>query len=597
MAKTCSNHRTIWALTSSAALVLLSWSGPAQALNLGRLKVLSGLGEPLQAEVAVVEATAAELSGLQAQIAEPSLFSQSGMEFSPALQGATVSLQTREGLPFLVVQGQQPVKETFLDLILQAQWGNGGKLKRNYALLLNSMAPNRQSTIAPVSTDQLPVSAMPTQTVTSSFNAQAPQTPNAPAAVELRSDSLRTPTANSDGVPVYKFDTPNDAVSSTSAPALATAPRAPAVVASPAQRDDGPTEVKSGDTASEIAVRNLPASVSLDQMLVAMAKANPEAFIEGNVNLVRAGSTLRMPSSTEAQKVSRQEARQIVLAQTRDFVAYTQRLARSTIQVDQTSTNEMSGRLTTPDASVKESESKPDRLTLSQATVSDGQEAKIAKEQEGQDKQKELDALQKNMAELQDLAKSKDASPGVGVNLPQPEAKPAEAEASDQELSVSNLLEKLKSDPRTIGWAAALLALMLALAWWVRRGQKRANSRGMSYAPSYDDIPATANIQPGMESSVPSGMPAGLSGLNLDLNTPPNAPVPPSVAPMVMSPPPAAPAEPAATNDTSINKLQLAQQLLQQGEKDLARALLLSAIKSDNPQVQNQAMHTLNSLQ
>ena len=160
MAKTCSNHRTIWALTSSAALVLLSWSGPAQALNLGRLKVLSGLGEPLQAEVAVVEATAAELSGLQAQIAEPSLFSQSGMEFSPALQGATVSLQTREGLPFLVVQGQQPVKETFLDLILQAQWGNGGKLKRNYALLLNSMAPNRQSTIAPVSTDQLPVSAI-----------------------------------------------------------------------------------------------------------------------------------------------------------------------------------------------------------------------------------------------------------------------------------------------------------------------------------------------------------------------------------------------------------------------------------------------------
>ena len=48
MAKTSSNHRTTWALRSSAMLVLLAWGWPAQALNLGRLQVLSGLGEPLR---------------------------------------------------------------------------------------------------------------------------------------------------------------------------------------------------------------------------------------------------------------------------------------------------------------------------------------------------------------------------------------------------------------------------------------------------------------------------------------------------------------------------------------------------------------------
>ena len=575
MAKKSSKHRTTWALSTSAVLVLSAWSWPVHALNLGRLQVLSGLGDPLHAEVAVVDATAAELSGLQAQVAPAALFSQSGMEFNPALQGATVSLQTREGLPFLVVQGRQPVKDTFLDLILQAQWNNGGKLKRNYALLLNSITPQRQRTNEPVAAAQLPVqTAQP-------------------------ADKMPAPALNSDGVPVYKFDAP--AAASTPAASPASAVSAPAAQArSASSRAEGPVEVNTGDTASEIAVRNLPESVSLDQMLVAMAKANPEAFIEGNVNLVRAGTRLRMPSANDAQTVSRQEARQIVLAQTRDFVAYTQRLARSPVQVDQTSTNEMSGRLTAPEASVKEAEGKPDRLTLSQATVSDGQEVKIAKEQEGQDKQKELDALQKNMAELQDLAKNKEAGPGVGVNLPQPEAKPTEA-APDAKSS-SNVLEQLKNDPRTMGWAAALLAAMFALAWWVRRSHKRGNAGAMAYSPSYDDIPATANTAPSMEPSAPASMPAGLSGLNLDLNSPPNAPVPASVAPMVMSTSPApaqAPAAPVPTapNDTSANKLQLAQQLLQQGEKDLARALLLSAIKSNNASVQTQALQLLNTLQ
>jgi pilus assembly protein FimV len=493
------------------------------------------------------------------------------MEFSPALQGASVSLQTREGLPYLLVQGRQPVQDTFLDLILQAQW-SGGKLKRNYALLLNSMASNRPRAAAPVAATQLPVAA-----------ATPVQTTTATAAPE--------PSVNADDVPVYKFNTPA-APSANESIATSPAPAVQGNTTTTAHR--GPVAVNTGDTASEIAVRNLPESVSLDQMLVAMAKANPNAFIEGNVNLVRAGSSLRMPSANEAQQTSRQEASQIVMAHTRDFVAYTQRLARTPVQVDQTSTSEMSGRLSTPDTSVKNAESKPDRLTLSQATVSTEQEAKIAKAQEGKDKQQELDALQKNMAELQELAKNKDAGPGVGVNLPQPEnTAPAQA---TQPAENGSLLEKLQKDPRTVGWATALLAAMLALAWWVRRSQKRANPGGMAYSPSYDDVPATANTAPDLTPEQPpmaAAMPAGLSNLDLDLNSPPSAPVPPSVAPIVVAPA-AAPSQPA---DTGANKLQLAQQLLQQGEKDLARALLLSAIKSNNASVQTQALQLLNTLQ
>lgn len=547
MATSSSHNRTSWALRSSVMLVLVAWSWPAHALNLGRLQVLSGRGESLHVEVDVVQATAAELSSLQAQVAAPTLFAQSGMVFSPALRDARVSLQSHQGLPYLLVQGHQPVQEAFLDLIVQAQW-NGGKLIRNYALLL-SAAP-QQRTAEPVAAAQLPVTP----------NARpSPETPAMPAALQ----ALVPP-----------------------------APVVPAPAVNASVSTDGPVEVNTGDTASDIAVRNLPESVSLDQMLVAMAKANPNAFIEGNVNLVRAGSTLRMPSPNEAQGVSRQEARQMVMAHTRDFLAYTQRLARTPVRVDQASTSEMSGRLTSPDTSVKEAEGKPDRLTLSQATLSTAQEANIAKEQEGKDKQKELDALQKNLAELQDLATNKDTGPGVGVNLPQPEAKADDASAPTD---FGSLLKKLQQDSRIMAWAAALLAAMFALAWWVRRNQKVVRSSGMAYSPSFDDMPVTANTAPTLapESNIAATLPAGLSGLSLDLDSPPNAPVPPSVVPLVMHSPPSAP----AAADTNANKLQLAQQLLQQGEKDLARALLLSVIKSDNPHVQTQALQILNTLQ
>jgi pilus assembly protein FimV len=67
--------------------------------------------------------------------------------------------------------------------------------------------------------------------------------------------------------------------------------------------------VKPGDTAGRIANANRPADVSLDQMLVAL-RANPEAFIQGNVNRIRSGAVLQMPSQAQANAISKDEARQ-----------------------------------------------------------------------------------------------------------------------------------------------------------------------------------------------------------------------------------------------------------------------------------------------
>ncbi|HET9023377.1 MAG TPA: FimV/HubP family polar landmark protein, partial [Burkholderiaceae bacterium] len=117
-----------------------------------------------------------------------------------------------------------------------------------------------------------------------------------------------------------------------SAPATAAAPAAspaptprPATTAAP----EGSYTVKSGDTLGRIAAQNKPAGVSLDQMLVAMFRQNPEAFAGSNMNRLKAGAKLNIPSAADATGIAAGEARQEVVAQSADFAQYKSRLAQA----------------------------------------------------------------------------------------------------------------------------------------------------------------------------------------------------------------------------------------------------------------------------
>ena len=86
-------------------------------------------------------------------------------------------------------------------------------------------------------------------------------------------------------------------------------------------------QVQRGDTASELAARNKSANVSLDQMLTAMLRSNPDAFVDANVNRLKSGSLLSMPSEQDAKALSREEARKEIQVQTANFQAYRAELA------------------------------------------------------------------------------------------------------------------------------------------------------------------------------------------------------------------------------------------------------------------------------
>ena len=142
------------------ALFFSAWALPVVALDLGRLQILSAIGEPLRAEIDVAQASPEELRTLRAQLASPGAFSQAGMEFNPALNGVTASVQIRtNGAPYITLNGRSPIQENFIDLILEAQTSSG-KLTKNYALLLNSVTDRvsrASSTPTPANSSQLPV--------------------------------------------------------------------------------------------------------------------------------------------------------------------------------------------------------------------------------------------------------------------------------------------------------------------------------------------------------------------------------------------------------------------------------------------------------
>jgi pilus assembly protein FimV len=182
--------------------------------------------------------------------------------------------------------------------------------------------------------------------------------------------------------------------------------------------------VRQGDTLSRIASRTRHQGVSLDQMLVSLYRANPEAFINDNMNLLRAGSTLKVPGADAASGVAPSEARQLIQAQSADFGAYRQRLARAApaSQLD-TPARTAGGRV---QAAVEDR--KPtttpsgDKLTLSKgaATPSASTEAAASTETERKDTATRVAELTRNVEELKRLSGQTAATAAAAAGIAPP---------------------------------------------------------------------------------------------------------------------------------------------------------------------------------
>ncbi|MYN12010.1 hypothetical protein GSY71_02435 [Pusillimonas sp. TS35] len=126
----------------------------------------------------------------------------------------------------------------------------------------------------------------------------------------------------------YQVSLLTQASASAGAPAAASASGGAVVGrAAGVQAERQRIRVRNGDTMFAIAQRNAVKGVTVYQMMMALQKANPQAFIEGNVNLVKAGATLSMPDSAALTALSDREARRLFMQHAQAFAAYRQRLA------------------------------------------------------------------------------------------------------------------------------------------------------------------------------------------------------------------------------------------------------------------------------
>jgi pilus assembly protein FimV len=240
-------------LAIAAAMLCLSATSRVFAIGLGDIEIQSMLNEPLEAVIQLTSASKQELDELKVAIAPRESFQKMGIPRTTILDDIKFSVEkTPGGLPVIRVTTRQPVREPYLDFLIEASWSKG-HLLRQYTLLVDP----------PVTMPAAP----PAQ------RAPVRQAPSPSPEVRKAPSPARVPVA----VPV-------------------TASRVPA--ASADVDTYGP--VKRNETLWDIAKRLRPDSdISMQQMMIALLRANPDAFTANNINNLKAGATLQIPRRDE----------------------------------------------------------------------------------------------------------------------------------------------------------------------------------------------------------------------------------------------------------------------------------------------------------
>ncbi|MFT4257934.1 MAG: FimV/HubP family polar landmark protein [Pseudoxanthomonas sp.] len=258
------------------------------ALGLGEIRVKSRPGQPLVAEIPIISSDPAEMEQLQARLASPATFDRVGLPRPAGLVGELNFMVgvSDDGKPIIRVTSAAPVQQDVVNFLVEVDWGQG-RLVREYAALVS--APG---TVAAVSEPVIDApAAAPSNTIV--------REPEPVAAAPTQPEPQPEPARPQPPPP---------------APTPVPATPAPVAAAAPVQAGDVLAKVRSGQTLSGIASQ-LRGGQSLNQTMLALLRANPEAFIDGNINLLKQGAVLRMPSSDEVAQLSRAEANALVSEQ------------------------------------------------------------------------------------------------------------------------------------------------------------------------------------------------------------------------------------------------------------------------------------------
>ncbi len=362
---------------SSAVACAVLLSPAVSAAELGKITVLSAVGQPLRAEIELTAVKPDEASSLLAKLAPPDAYRQAVVDLNPALNALTFAIETRNGKPFVRISSAQPLTEPLVDLLLELS-GKYGRQVREYAFVLDT-----------------------------------------PETRQTRGAQVTAPVQPGKGKPTV-------------------ADTAPA-----AKKAAGEYKVKAGDTLSRIASELKPSGVSLDMMLVALYRANPDAFRGENMNRMQAGRILAVPGADAVRATDAAEAKGVVTAHAIDFEAYRNKLAGQVSQskpakaaqatqstagkIGATKVQEKPTAVSESQDKLKLSKAQPAAKSAGKSAVA-SEEDKIAKAKQVDEAAARVKELEKNVSDLEKLMAVK--SKAMADKSALAPAKPAEAAAS-----------------------------------------------------------------------------------------------------------------------------------------------------------------------
>ncbi len=262
-------------------LICLLSSNIAYTLGVGDITVESALNQPLDAEIKLFSVRPGEAENISVTLGTLKDFINAGIERPLVLSNLKFKVvDNKDGSASIHVTSTKPVKEPFLDFLVDVDW-SGGRLLREYTLLLDPPV-FAQRKAAPV---QAAVVSAPAPSVvvapTPSFSAPAPV--------------VSAPVVDSGDDLFPRID--------LGAEASAPITRAPIVT-----RGAG-YKVKRNDTLWSIASSLRPdSSIEIEQVMMALLKNNPQAFTNGNINGLKSGFILRVPERDMIEALSSAEA-------------------------------------------------------------------------------------------------------------------------------------------------------------------------------------------------------------------------------------------------------------------------------------------------
>jgi pilus assembly protein FimV len=248
----------------AAALLLVTVASNTYALGLGEIDMQSALNQPLQANIGLTSTGGTDLSQVKVSIASAEAHQRAGLSRSKLLGNLNFNVERdTRGQAIIRVTSKESIREPFLEFMLELTWPNG-RLMRQYTVLVD------------------PPLTMPA----------TPATPVAAQSSMLRA----TPVVEA---PARRART-SSATSTTRAP----------VSTGTGQTASSYGPVKRNETLWTIARQLRPDNgVSMEQMMLALQRANPGAFLNNNINNLKAGATLAIPSREEITSISAQDAR------------------------------------------------------------------------------------------------------------------------------------------------------------------------------------------------------------------------------------------------------------------------------------------------